>query len=168
MKNNINNILIYFDLITSIKTTREMNHLSSEIDTLLVSIFETSDQSFDNALQTISVETAKTIKETFRKSGLDIRDKELIRNFLATLKDLLRKFKIIRLIIAFDPSHRTIENIHSWVSSNLGEGYILDIETNPEVLGGAIIVSNGEYKDLTVKKNLETAFSTQRKDILPN
>lgn len=163
-----NDILIYFDLITSIKTTAEVDHFSSEIDSLLVSIFETSDQSFDNALKTISVDTAKKIKEAFRKSGLDIRDKALIRSFLATLKDLLRKFKIIRLIIAFDPSSRTIENIHSWVSSNLGEGYILDIKTNPEVLGGAIIVFHGEYKDLTVKKNLETAFSTKKKDILPN
>lgn len=159
-----NNILIYFDLITSLKTTEEKYRLSSEIDDLLLSIFKTESQSFDNALKDISQDFANKIKETFRKNRLDIGNKEIIRNFLIKLKELLEKLKIIRLTIVFEPSLQTIENIHNWISSNLGEGYILDIQTNQKILGGAIITFNGEYKDFSVKKNLEDFFSAKRQE----
>ena len=162
-----NNILIYFDIITSLKTKDDLDQLASQVDTLLASIFETKNQSFDNALRSVSLETTKKIKEALAKNGMDIENKEVIRNFLLGLKKLLGKFKTIRLIIAFELSEKVIENIHNWVSSNLGEGYILDIETNQSLIGGAIIVSpNGQYRDLTVKKNLEDVFSANKEEIL--
>lgn len=161
-----NNILIYFDIITSLKTKEELDQLSSEIDSLLVSIFETRNQSFDSALRTISIKTARKITEALTKNSIDTTNKELIRNFLEGIKKLLGKFKTIRLIIAFELSGQAIENIHNWVSLNLGEGYILDIETNKSLLGGAIIVFNGKYKDLTIKKSLEDVFSTKKEEIL--
>ena len=162
-----NNILIYFDIITSLKTKDDLDQLASQVDTLLASIFETKNQSFDNALRSVSLETTKKIKEALAKNGMDIENKEVTRNFLLGLKKLLGKFKTIRLIIAFELSEKVIENIHNWVSSNLGEGYILDIETNQSLIGGAIIVSpNGQYRDLTVKKNLEDVFSANKEEIL--
>lgn len=162
-----NDILIYFDIIASIKTTQDLHEISSEIDNLLTSIFETKNQSFDNALKSISITASTKIKETLAKNGLDITNKELIQNFLIGLKELLRKFKTIRLVIAFEPSDLTIENIHNWVASNLGQGYILHIETDRAILGGAIVVSsNGQYRDFTVKKSLEETFSAKREQIL--
>lgn len=161
-----NNILIYFDLITSIKTTEEKYRLSSEIDDLVTSIFKTESQSFDNALRDISVNFANKIKETFKKNRLDMANKEVIRHFLMKLKELLEKLRIIRLTIVFEPTLQTIENIHNWISSSLGEGYILDIETNQKILGGAIITFNGKYKDFSVKKNLEDFFSAKKIEIL--
>lgn len=162
-----NNTSIYSDIIASIKTTEDLSQIFSEIDSLLVSIFEAEDQSFDNALKLISSDSAKKIKETLTKSGLDTTNKEFIRNFLIGLKELLHKLKTVRLIIAFEPSDQTIEKIHNWISSNLGEGYILNIETDRAILGGAIVVSfNGEYRDFTVKKSLEYSFNAKRKEIL--
>ncbi len=157
-----NDILIYFDLITSIKTTKEKDDLSSEIEDLLVSIFKASGQSFDDILKTIRIDTAEKINDAFRKSGLDSKNKEQIRNFLLTLIHLLTKFKIIRVTLAIEPTQQTIGNIHNWISANLGQEYILDIETDPEVLGGAIIVFKGEYRDFTIKKNIETVFLAKK------
>lgn len=160
-----NNILIYFDLITSLETREDLDQLSSEIDSLLASIFETTNQSFDTALRSVSLDTAKKIREALTKNAMDIANKEQIRNFLTGLKKLLGKFRTIRLIIAFDPSEKAIENIYNWVSSNLGEGYILDIETNENLLGGAIIVFQGKYKDFSLKKTLENVFSANKEEI---
>ena len=161
-----NNILIYFDILTSLRTVEDLNQISSEIDNLLASIFETDDQSFDKALKSISVDTAKKINDAINKNGLNITNKELIRNFLEGLKKLLGKFKTIRLIISIEPSSSAIENIHNWVISNLGEGYLLEIETNHNLLGGAIIEFDGKYRDFTVKKNLENLFLSKKEEIL--
>ncbi|MBI2049300.1 hypothetical protein HYT32_00055 [Candidatus Roizmanbacteria bacterium] len=158
--------MIYFDIITSLKTLQDRDRLSSDIEDLLTSIFKMSGQPFDNLLKTIRIDFAEKIKDAFRKSGLDSQDKEQIRNFLTTLKHLLGRFRIIKITLAFDPSNQTIENIHSWISSRLGQGYILDIQTSPEVLGGAIIVFNGEYRDFTIKKNIEAIFTSRKEQVL--
>ena len=159
-------VLIYFDIITSIKTTEEASNLSAEIDTLMLTLFKSQKMSLDKALDLIPKDTAKKILQTFSKNNLDINDKELIRGFLNTLKNLMKKFKIIKLIIAFDPTRKTIEKIHSFVSENIGIGYILDFETDPGLLGGAVVIFNGKYSDFTVKKRLEEIFSLRSKEIM--
>lgn len=161
------NNTIYSDLTNSIKTTRDLNEISQEIDKLSESIFRTSLQSFDSSLNEISVKTGERIKNTFLKNNLDVSNKETIKDFLISLKKKLQEFKTIKLTIAFEPSHSTIENIYNWVISALDNSFILDIEVNENVLGGAVVVFNGQYTDLTIKKTIKEIFDAKRKEILP-
>lgn len=163
-----NDILIYFDIITSIKTVVRMNSLLSEIDHVLESLFITAPKSLENTFKEISFDTATKLKEILKKKGLNLEDKENIKDLLAVLKELLKKFKVIKLTLAIDPSYKTIENISKWVSLNLGEGYLLSTETDETLIGGAVVVFNGRYNDLTLKKNLRTVFNTKRNEILPS
>ncbi len=140
--------VIYFDIVNSVKTLAERDKLSSEIDYILEALFETSKNSLDTAFKKISIDTEERLKETFKKNNIDILDKETVKNFLEKLKKSLTNFKIIKLTIAFDPSHQIIETISNWISKNLGEGYILDIDTDKSILGGAVVVFEGKYKDM--------------------
>lgn len=149
-------VLIYFDLITSLKTTQEVASFISEIDTFML----------EKTLDSISTSSAKKITETFSKNKLDINNKDVVTGFFEILKDLLKKFKIIKLVLAFDPTHKTIENIHNFVKNNVGIGYILDIEVSQDVLAGAIVIYNGKYKDYTLRKSLEDAFETKGEKML--
>lgn len=159
-------VLIYFDLITSLKTTREVDDLSSEIDTLISALFKSEKILLEKALASISSNSAKKITEIFEKFNLDMTDKEIVRNFLDTLKALIRKFKVIKLILAFDPTRETIENIHEYVSENIGIGYIFDIDIDESLMGGAIVTFNGKYCDFTLKKRLEEVFLAKREELL--
>lgn len=157
---------MYFDLITSLKTTEEVDNLALEIDNLQTSLFISPKMSLDKAIESISQTGAKKIMEIFSKNNLDVSNKELIRDFLQTLKDLIKKFKVVKLILAFDPSLKTIQNIHEQVLENLGIGYILDIEIDESVLGGAVIIFNGKYKDFTLRRSLEEVFANKRQELL--
>ncbi len=159
-------VLIYFDLITSLKTTREVDDLSSEIDMLMSELFKSEKVSLEKALTSISSNSANRITEIFEKFNLDMTDKGKVRDFLDTLADLIKKFKVIKLILAFDPTRKTIENIHGFVSENIGIGYILDIEISESVLGGAVVMFNGKYKDFTLRKSLEESFRDKREEIV--
>ena len=141
-------VLIYFDLITSLRTTQDVDDFTSEIDTFMQ----------ERTLDSISTISAKKIKEAFSKNNLDINDGDTVAEFFATLKELLKKFKVIRLVLAFIPSYKMIEKIHNFVKENIGVGYILDIEILDEVLGGAIVIFNGKYADFTLKKSVEDSF----------
>lgn len=159
---------IYSDILNSVKTIQEAQDLSYEIDTLLESVFKTQQQSFDSSIKTISIKTATKIREVFLKANLNFVDKEMVKDFLVSLKKLLTRFKIIKLTIAFEPSYEVIENIYDWVLNNLGNGYILDVDTNKDILGGAIIVFNGRRENLTLKNTLSTTFKTKREEIMPS
>jgi len=158
-------ILIYFDLITSLKTVDEVNDLSSELDSLASILFKSEKMTFEKALLSIREATAKKIMEIFSKNKID-SNKEAVRDFLETLKNLIQKFKIIKLILAFDPTYQTIEKIHEFVSENIGIGYILDIEIDETVLGGSVVIFNGIYKDFTLRKSLEEAFANKSLKLL--
>ena len=159
-------VLIYFDLITSLKTTGEVDDLSLEIDTLMSTLLKSEKMSLEKALGLVSSASAKKITEIFSKNNFDMADKELASNFLDTLANLIKKFKVIKLILAFDPTRKTIENIHDFVSENIGIGYILDLEVLESVLGGAVVIFNGKYKDYTLRKALEEVFKEKREQIL--
>src|SRR3989304_9766288 len=142
-------VLIYFDLITSLKTVQEVASFASEIDTLMLG----------KTLDSISSNSAQKIKEVFSKNNLDINDRDTVAGFLETLKGLLKKFKVIKLVLAFDPTRKTIRNLHNFVQDIVGIGYILDIEISQDLLAGAIVMFAGKYSDFTLKKSIEDAFT---------
>lgn len=159
-------ILIYFDLITSLKTTQEVANFVSEIDTLLLTFFKSEKTPIEEALTFVSTDSARKIMQTFSKNNLDINNKDIVSDFFDTLKKLLKKFKVIKLVLAFDPTLKTIENIHNFVKNVVGIGYILDIEVSEEVLGGAVVVFNGRYNDFSLRKSLEDAFTNKNQEIV--
>lgn len=143
------------DLISSLRTTQEVASFTSEIDTFVL----------ENTLDSISQDSAQKIMLFFSKNNLDIHDKDTISNFSQTLKDLLKKFKVIKLVLAFDPSFKTLQNIHNFVKDTVGVRYILDIEIAKDILGGAIVIFNGKYNDFTLKKSIEDTFEAKKKEI---
>lgn len=159
-------ILIYFDLITSLRTTQEVADFITEIDTLMLAFYKSAKPSFKKALDSISTDSARKIMQVFDKNKLDINDKDVVVDFFETLKKLMKKFKVIKLVLAFDPTLKTIANIHNIIKDIIGIGYVLDIEVSAEILGGAIVIFNGKYNDFSLKKKIEDAFALKSKEIL--
>lgn len=158
---------MYLDLLTMLKTTREAACFVSEIDTLLIAFFKSEKVSTKEALSSISLESAQKIEQAFSKNNLDINDRNTVYNFFNTLKELISKLKVIKLVLAFSPTLKTIENIHNFVKENIGIGYILDIETSEDLLGGSVVIFNGKYNDFSLKKSIEDAFETKHNQIIP-
>lgn len=157
---------IYFDLITSIETAQEADSLSSEIDTLEDALFQAKNMSLDMAIASIGISTGQKIKKIFAKNNLDFNNKEAVSAFLQALKDLIKKFKVIKLILAFDPSPNTIAKIHASITKTIGIGYVLDIEASEKIMAGAVVIFNGNYNDFTLRKSLEEAFLDKREEVL--
>lgn len=140
------------DLITSLKTTQEVADFVSEIDTLML----------EKTLDSISVDSAKKIRQVFSENNLDLNDKDAAAGFFETLKGLLKNLKIIKLVLAFAPTQKTIENIYNFAKDTIGIGYILDIEVSQDILGGAIVMFDGKYNDFTLRKGVEEVFANKK------
>lgn len=154
------------DLMTSLKTTQEVDELSLELDSLTSALFKSEEMTLEKALSSIRTRSKDMIMEIFSKNNLDSTNKETVRDFLDTLRELIKNFKVIKLILAFEPSQKTIENIHNFVSENIGVGFVLDIEKDESVLGGSVVIFNGKYNDFTLRKTLEKVFENKKGEFL--
>jgi len=152
-------VLVYFDLITNLKTTQEVANLTCEIDAFMLTFFESEKISLEKALDLISTGWAEKIRQAFSKNNFDINDRDAVARFFKNLKELMEKLKVIKLVLAFDPTRKTIEKIHNFVKDNIGIDYILDIEISEDVLGGAVVIFDGKYCDFTLKKSIENTFN---------
>lgn len=159
-------VSIYFDIITSLKTTGEVESFVGEIDTLMLKFFESEEVSPEKMLDSISEGSSLKIRQVFAKNNLNFNNRETVSKFFKTLKELIKKLKAIKIVLAFDPSAKTIENIHNFITDSLGIGYILEIEVLQEILAGAIVIFNGKYIDFSLRKRIEDTFKEKADQIV--
>ena len=158
-------LLIYSDILKSVKTTAQAESLVSQIDNLITSLYQTSNQAFEKALKSVDIQIEKIIKETFFKKDSSQFDKDMIRDFLTQLQEKAQNLKTVKLSIAFSPTEHSIDAISDWVAKNIGDGFVLDINEDKSMLGGAAISFEGKYIDLSLKKTLDEIFKSKRKEI---
>lgn len=158
--------LVYSDILKSTKTIDQAQTLALEIDILLQSLFHEGEKKLEKALASIRQETAQIIRDQFLNKNLKSPNKEMIKDFLTQLKARVIALKPIKLSIALDPSEITIEHIHDWVLKNIGNNYILDITADKNIIGGASIIFEGKYIDLSLRKQLDEVFKKNRSVIL--
>jgi F0F1-type ATP synthase delta subunit len=159
-------VSIYFDIITSLKTTGEVESFVSEIDALMLKFFESEEVSMVKVLDSISEDSSLKIRQVFARNNLNFNNRDTVSKFFKTLKEIIKKLKVIKIVLAFDPSVKTIENIHNFITDLLGIGYILEIEVFQEILAGAIVIFNGKYVDFCLKKRIEDTFREKADQIV--
>lgn len=135
---------MYSNILNRLRTKEEALRLEEEVDLLLEALYETKEGAFEEAL-TRSVRTwvSEEIKVSLGKNGVNKTE------FLKGLKEVLTKLKSLKLTLAFEPVEDTLDKIHNWVVREIGEGIILEITFNPNILAGAIIIFEGEYRDFS-------------------
>lgn len=155
--------MIYSDLLSHVRTTSEVEKLFYEIDMLIGSVFKKTP--FEESLKFVDVVTSGLIKDALFKNNIKITDKSTIKDFLVTLREKIHNLKPFKICLAFEPPQAIINTIFSWILRNLGFGYVLDVEENKGIIGGAIISFGGKYKDYSLRKTIEEAFRNKREEI---
>ncbi|MCL5114030.1 MAG: F0F1 ATP synthase subunit delta [Patescibacteria group bacterium] len=164
-----NDSLIYSDILKSLKTVEETEEFSSKIDVLLNSLFKTQAKPLEELLKKLlDLKTSGIIKQAMSVKNINSSDHAAIETLLNDIKKEIQKLRVLKLYLAFDPTTEIIDNIFEWVLKNIGNGIILDIEKDESIIGGAIIVFEGRYKDLTIRKRFEelNLFSAKLMDNL--
>lgn len=164
-----NDSLIYSDILKSLKTVKETEEFSSKIDVLLNSLFKTQAKPLEELLKKLlDLKTGEIVKQAMSVKNINPSDHAAIEALLNDIKKEIQKLRVLKLYLAFDPTTEIIDNIFEWVLKNIGNGIILDIEKDESIIGGAIVVFEGRYKDLTIRKRFEemNIFSAKLMDNL--
>lgn len=151
--------------LSSIKTLEERKRLYSEISLILEVLFR-QQADLEKILDTkVSPQLRTYILDLLQGKPLDEALRERIAKTLAEIKKKAEGLQAITLTLAFEAQQSTIDRISSFARQTLGENIIIEINVEPGIIGGAIIVFNGLYRDYSLKTKLEEVFRTRREEI---
>lgn len=156
--------MIYSYILKHVQTVYQAKELSYEIGVLIASLFKK--ESFQEALNSVSAVTSEQIRNALLENKIPLTNHQEIKNFLVELRAKIQMVKPFKIYLAFQPLGTTIDRIFSWVLTNLGFGYVLDIEEDKTIIGGAVVEFGGRYKDLSLRKSIEEAFTNNKQQII--
>ena len=148
-------------LLQNITTKRQVERLLEEIEIIRKGLFEAEEGALESLLKNkVRAETAEIIRETFSKAGVDKKE------YLDRVEELIIKMPNVSLILAFEPSEGAVERFYSKISEATGKQVLLNIVYEPQIIGGAVIIFNGRYRDYSFKKIFKLEFEKGRNEIL--
>ena len=163
----MNNNSVFQPIFTYVRTTHEADELLNHIDTLLSRLYTQETKPFESvAYSILDPQIAKVIHVVFLELHFSWSHPEEIKMFFTNLKDEMKRFEVITLTLAFTPTSDAINAFSNWTRSNISLTTLLEINVDQHLLGGAIIIYQGNYLDLSVRKKLDEYFIKHGKDIL--
>lgn len=155
-------------------TSRIMEHLSTRDDVIKLSeacdilkeaLYKTGKSSPLEKIneyipQTFAeIMTASLTQETQDPSSVEVS------TLLQTIKEAIEHMKAVSVTVAIEPPKNTILRLSEWVKKTYGDQMLMEFTIDPHIIGGAIIIHNGNYLDLSLKKKLHSLFETRKSDI---
>jgi F0F1-type ATP synthase delta subunit len=148
------------DIFLKIKTTDSAEVFKGELRILLKSLYLGSDE-FGSVLKN----RVRSYLSEYIINKLSVEDIDIEK----LLKDLIEETEntpSVRLIIAYEPSEDAIDRFYSFITSACQRHIFLDIGYSPDIIGGAVIIYEGKYRDFSFKYVFENEFAKERKNIL--
>src|SRR5579859_4269690 len=154
-------------LMTFLRTTTD----ASAVDTCLQEFIDTfftakKLEEQQQIFRKLPKNVANLLIEAFALEAITPENQIRIKREIDELTDKLRSCKNIQMTIAFQPNEETITYFSEWVKNNINKELLIDLRFDKTIVGGALIIVAGAYKDYSVRKKLSDRFQIQRDDIL--
>jgi len=150
---------MYTDIYKQLRTKQELDELIYEIDILLESLYQTNGEAFDSILKT---KVRGKIFDIFSAAFSGGADK---KKYLLKLKENLSKTTYLNLVLAIEPSNDFLDRISFFVKKSISPDVVLDINYDPGILGGAVMIYQGNYRDFSFRKSFQEEFARSRDKI---
>lgn len=160
---------LYEPILLGIRSKSDLDQLQNTIGEILTSLFTIKKTKLDTILdKSLHKPLARAVKDAIKKEKITLTDHDKIKEFFQKLQEAVSRLPLVRLTFAFSPSPKILETTSDWAKNTFGHDAILDIEIDEKILGGAIVVYEGIYKDFSLKNRIQKVFNDHRKEIQPS
>lgn len=136
-------------------TREDLYHCKQELAALERALYSSPQQSQETLLATV-VSKPTAVYLTTRLGSTQTTD--ALSTQLQTIQQELTHARIFSLTLAFSPSSSFLRHIGTSVKETFGEDTLIALTVDPHIVGGAVVSFNGQYKDYSVKKKLDSYF----------
>ena len=158
---------LFDQIISHIRTTSDLNFVFSCLEEFISTFFSPKSlEEQQKIFRKLPLDLANIFIAAFANTPVSPESQINIKRQIDELTDKLHACKNIQLTIAFRPDEETVTYFSDWVKKNVRKDLLIDLKFDKSIVGGALIIADGAYKDYSVRKNLSNRFQIQKEDIL--
>jgi hypothetical protein len=163
----MNGPALFDQILQKIRTTTDVSQVLSCLEEFTETFYSRKDHTAQEQIfRKLPIELSALLIKTFANEPINPENQIRIKRDIDALADQLHACKSIQLTIAFQPDEQTITYFSDWIKKNIRNDLIIDLQYDKSIVGGALIIADGAYKDYSVRKNLSNRFQIQKEDIL--
>lgn len=157
----------YDKVLEEIRTIEDLRLVASELDRLMVSLYNADAGAFKTLLTTnIQRSLSDAITQSASEQQLSLDNYEQLEQYFSGLKQTLMKLPVLQLTLAYRPTNEHIISLSEWIRRETNKSVVLQLHYNQNILGGAIITFEGRYLDLSLKTKLASVYESKRADVM--
>ncbi len=142
-----------------LSTTLQRDILREELDLLAKGFFSTDSSHIKKILQEkVRSKVATLLEELISRENAP----ELLQELLSQVNNLA----VLPITLAFEPTEEQIHLFAKKISEGKKEPILLEVEYDPKIIGGAVLISNGKLLDYSLKRSIQEIFETDGKKII--
>jgi F0F1-type ATP synthase delta subunit len=157
---------LFDEVIVRLRTTSDVSLVFACLEEFVNTFFSSKQLSEQQQIfRKLPKEIADMLIQAFASEPITLVNQISTKRKIDDFTDKLRKVKTLQLTIAFRCNEDTITLFSDWVKKNIKKDLIIDLHYDKTIVGGAVLIADGSYKDYSVKKNLSNRFQIQKDEI---
>jgi len=163
----MNDSALFDQILVYIRTKADLSELLTCIEEFTDTFFAPKKlEEQQQIFRKLPMGLSKILVNAFASKPTTPENQIEIKRSIDSLVDKLHACKSLQLTIAFQPNDETIGYFSDWVKRNVKKDVLIDLRFDKAIVGGALIIADGVYKDYSVRKKLSNRFQIQKEDIL--
>ena len=144
-----------------LQTLDDLSNLNLDINTIIQDLYTT--KKLDDALSTeINITSGEILHEAIAIEEINVDNFQIVKSFLEEIQTKLSSISILSLTTATSLDGQSLSKLSRKVKELIGLNIVLEITTNPKILGGAEIAYKGKYKNYTLDHQLNEILKTYK------
>src|SRR3989344_2233243 len=142
-------------LLSLIKTKLHADEIIEKIDELKDSLYNKRVDLDKKMGELFSFELKEKIKAYSWQEQVNLNDPVSFGKFLNNLRGHIKNMPVVTVKIAFNPDEEIVKEISAWFVESYGKDILIDLQSDPGLVGGTVVVFNQQSLDFSLKKKLE-------------
>jgi F0F1-type ATP synthase delta subunit len=150
------------DLFLQTPTKTEAAIFLNKLSSIADSLYDIKSNLAQKIDQTITINEKQMLLNYCQKAGINIQDPGQFQKLISALKDSLAKIAVVTLTLAIPPTPSLLAHLLEWLQKELKQKLFLEIQVQPEIMGGMIIAQNGRIKEYSLRKLFRAKFGNPK------
>ena len=137
-------------MVSNILTTEDSIRIKNKLTTLKSVIFNIGEDLEKTLDKIFSNQEKESFKEFFANNSLKLTNNSDSNLGIEKILEEIEKTPTAVLTLAYVPSVYSVKKISGLINESAKQPIILNINTNPRILGGALIEYQGKFEDYSL------------------
>lgn len=156
---------LFVTLVDEIRTTEELERVRQGVSVMSSAVYQEGAGDIEQLIsKSLGLKTSEVLKP-FLKGDKVPKEGEALHRFFSELKEKLGSLEIVTLTLAFDPPEGFIRELSGKIRSLTGTQVILDLKVDKHLLGGVMLIYQGRYTDLSLRKRFDLKIPDNHQEL---